>query len=583
MKHLKRLAHTLCVALLLAGAAAAQEKYDVTIEHNVQARMRDGVILRADIYRPKADGKFPVILTRTPYDKRGEVDFGLEAARQGFVFIAQDCRGRYASDGEWYTFKHESNDGYDTVEWAAALPYSNGKVGMAGGSYVGATQMLTAISTPPHLAGICPVVTASNYHENWTYQGGAFEQWFNQSWTTGLAENTFDRRLAKDSYASRWDKELPLASYPLLDLGTPQGLADYYLDWVAHPRYDAYWKQWSIEEDFSRITVPALTVAAWYDLFQGGSIRNYLGIKEHGGSEAARNGQRLMVIVGGHAGNGPKIGEVDFGPESVFNEDAITLKWYDYVLKGEQNEFATGKPVRIFVMGKNTWRDEDSWPLARAKETRYYLHSEGKANSLSGDGTLSNTAPATEPADQYVYDPEDPAPTRGGPLCCDGFHEPGGPFDQRPVENRQDVLVFTTPAFKQDYEVTGPVSLELYVSSSAVDTDFTGKLVDVWPNGFAQNLTEGILRARYRHSRETADFLNPGEVYKLTLDLWSTSNVFLAGHKLRLEVSSSNFPRFDRNLNTGEDPESGTRMAKATNRIYHDRDHPSVLLVQVVP
>jgi putative CocE/NonD family hydrolase len=443
--------------------------------------------------------------------------------------------------------------------------------------------MLAAISSPPHLAGIMPIVTASNYHENWTYQGGAFEQWFDQSWTTGIAPNTLDRRAAKDSYATRWEMKLPLTEYPLLDVGPPGGLADYYFDWLAHPDYDDYWKPWSIEEHFANIQVPALHVPAWYDIFQDGSIRNYLGIKEHGGTDAARNGQRMLVYVGGHAGPGPVVGQVDFGKASVLDDRTLILRWYDYLLKGIDNGMGSEKPVKIFVMGKNVWRDEEAWPLARAKDNRFYLHSGGKANTLSGDGALSATAPAGEAADKYVYDPADPAPTTGGPLCCDANHEPGGPFDQRPVENREDVVVYTAPAFKQDTEVTGPVSLELYVSSSAVDTDFTGKVVDVWPNGFAQNLTEGILRARYRTSREEAELMNPGQVYKLTLNLWSTSNVFLAGHRLRLEVSSSNFPRFDRNLNTGENQAHSTHMAKATNTIYHDREHPSALIVPVVP
>ncbi len=571
---------SLCCAI---APVFAGEHYDVIVEHNVPAKMRDGVVLKADIYRPKADGKFPVLLTRTPYDKRGDGDFGLLAAAQGYVVVIQDVRGRYTSEGEWYTFKNESNDGYDTVEWAAALPYSNGKVGMFGGSYVGATQMLAAISSPPHLAGILPIVTASNYHENWTYQGGAFEQWFDQSWTTGLAQNTYDRRVFKNSYATRWDMQLPLKEYPLLDPRTLSGLADYYTDWLAHPSYDDYWKQWSIEEHYPQIQVPALHVAAWYDLFQDGSLRNYMGIKAHGGSEAARNGQRLMVIVGGHAGNGPIIGQVDFGKDSAFNQDAAILRWYDYLLKGVHNGMESEKPVKIFVMGKNAWREEDDWPLARAQNAHYYLHSQGSANTLSGDGALTTAVPADEPADKYTYDPANPAPTRGGPLCCDGAHQPGGAFDQRPVENRDDVLIYSTPAFQQDVEVTGPVTLELYLSSSAVDTDFTGKLVDVGPDGFARNVTEGILRARYRTSREKPELMNPGEVYKLSVSLWSTSNVFLAGHRLRLEVSSSNFPRFDRNLNTGENQADSTRLVKAANVVYHDAKHPSALVLPVVP
>jgi putative CocE/NonD family hydrolase len=569
--------------LLVVATATAAERYEVAIEHGVPAKMRDGVTLRADIYRPKAEGKFPVLLQRTPYDKRGGVDFGLKAAARGYVVIIQDVRGRYTSEGEWYTFKHESSDGYDTVEWAAALPYSNGKVGMFGGSYVGATQMLTAIASPPHLAGIFPVVTASNYHENWTYQGGAFEQWFNESWTSGLAQDTHDRYVRENSNALQWVNELPLAKYTLLNLGATDGLAPYFTDWLAHPNYDDYWKQWSIEEHFGKVLVPVYTVAAWYDIFQGGSLRNFMGIKAQGGSEAARQGQRLLVIIGGHAGGGRRIGEVDFGPEASFDLDEIMLRWYDHLLKGISNGVENEKPVKIFVMGSNQWGEEDDWPLARARETRYFLHSAGKANSLAGDGMLTAASPQAEPADHFVYDPVDPVPTIGGPLCCDAAHLAPGPRDQRPAEAREDVLVYTTPAFKQDFEVTGPVSLELYASSSAVDTDFTGKLVDVWPNGFAQNLTEGILRMRYRNSPAKPEFINPGEIYKVAIDLWSTSNVFKAGHRLRLEISSSNFQRFDRNLNTGEPAAFSTRMVKATNAIYHDREHPSALVLPVVP
>jgi hypothetical protein len=587
-KNTARYAPALFVILATCLLQAAQP-YEVTIEH-ASAKMRDKVTLRADIYRPKADGQFPVLLQRTPYNKSGEVAFGLKAAASGYVVIVQDVRGRYTSEGDFYTFRHESNDGYDTVEWAAALPYSNGKVGMWGGSYVGATQMLTAIAHPPHLAGICPVVTASNYHENWTYQGGAFEQWFNQSWTSGLAQDTFDRSVVKNTNALGGMWKLPLANYPLFNFSDPSAapatttsLAPYFLDWLAHPTYDDYWKEISIEEHFADIKVPVLTVAAWYDIFQGGSLRNYLGIKAHGGNDAARKDQHLFVTIGGHAGGGRKIGEVDFGPAAAeFDEDEVTLKWYDYLFKGAQNEFA-GKPVKIFVMGANQWREEDDWPLARAQSTKYFLHSVKGAASLRGDGILSTVAPRSEAADHYLYDPANPVPTVGGPLCCDSIHLPPGPRDQRAVEARDDVLIYTTPAFAQDTEVTGPVSLELFAKSSAVDTDFTAKLVDVGPDGFAQNLTEGIIRGRYRDSREKASLLNPGQIYKFNIDLWSTSNVFLKGHMLRLEISSSNFPRFDRNLNTGEDPAFARSFVSATNTIYHDGEHPSALILPVVP
>ena len=254
----------------------------MTVERNVAATMRDGVILRADIYRPKSEGKFPVLLVRTPYDKTGEIDFGLRAAARGYVVVAQDVRGRFESQGDWYPFKNESQDGYDTVEWAAALPYSNGKVGMFGGSYVGATQYLAAIAHPPHLAGICPNVTASNYHEGWTYQGGAFEQWFDESWSTQLAANTMRRRVESSAQPVAWTAKLPLNSYPVLESVSGAGVAPYFSDWLAHPDYDQYWKPISIEEHYDQIQVPVFGLGAWYDIFLGGTLRNYVVVEIKG-------------------------------------------------------------------------------------------------------------------------------------------------------------------------------------------------------------------------------------------------------------------------------------------------------------
>ena len=571
------------------GQSAAPE---VLFERNVAMKTRDGVTLKADVYRPAGEGTFPVLLQRTPYNKDNAADFARKAVARGFMVVVQDVRGRYTSEGEWYTFKHEIDDGYDTVEWAAALPHSNGKVGMFGGSYVGATQMLAAISHPPHLAGICPVVTASNYHENWTYQGGAFEQWFDESWTSGLAQDTLNRVIHDDSNAVVGDRVLPLTDFPVFNLKPiangsqmTHELAPYFLDWLAHPTYDSYWKQWSIEENYQNIQVPSLTIAAWYDIFQGGSLRNYLGLRDHAGNDAARSAQRLLVTIGGHAGGGRTIGDVDFGAAATeFDENTVTLDWYDYLLQGKQNQFASPEPVRIFVMGKNDWRDEPAWPLARAKQTSYFLHSAGKANSSTGDGALSSATAQKDAADTFIYDPSNPVPTVGGPLCCDSVHLAPGPRDQKDVEARPDVLVYSTPPLEDDLEVTGPVTLDLYAKSSAVDTDFTAKLVDVWPNGFAQNLTEGILRASFRESTAgESKLITPGQVCEYKIDLWSTSNVFLKGHRIRLEVSSSNFPRFDRNLNTGKRAADSSDFVKATNTVLHDREHPSALILPVAP
>jgi putative CocE/NonD family hydrolase len=592
---LKRETNSLLAFLLCFAAAAngqsALEAYPVKIERAVPVTMRDNTVLKADIYRPNAEGRYPVLLERTPYNKETIAEFGVTAAARGYVAIIQDVRGRYTSEGDWYPFKYESQDGYDTVEWAAALPYSNGKVGMFGGSYVGATQFLAAIAHPPHLAGLCAYATASNYHDGWTYQSGAFEQWFNESWTSGLAQDTLNRTVKTITNAAQGVQALPLSSYPLFN-GPPvpgasdltKALAPYFLDWLAHPSYDDYWKRWSIEEHYADINVPVLNIAAWYDIFQGGSVRNYIGLKAHAGSDAARHGQRLLVVIGGHAGQGRNIGEVDFGSAaSEFSENATVLRWYDYLLKGIANEFAKEKAVRIFVMGSNTWREEGDWPLARARNTKYYLHSSGKANSVRGDGALSTAIPNSETFDHYVYDPSDPVRTIGGPLCCDRDHMPAGPRDQRPVEARDDVLVYSTPPLEHDVEVTGPIGLELYAKSSAVDTDFTAKLVDAWPDGFAQNLTQGIVRARYRNSQERAEFMKPGEIYKFMIDLWSTSELLRKGQRLRLEISSSNFPRFDRNLNTGVDDSGSVEMIKATISILHDNQHPSALSLPIVP
>jgi putative CocE/NonD family hydrolase len=508
----------ICTASLVGAAqpASAIVPSGVITEKNVPMKTRDGVTLFADVYRPAGEGPFYVLLVRTPYNKDNFATFGPKAVKHGFMVVAQDVRGRYQSEGEWYPFKHETDDGYDAVEWAAALPHSNGKVGMFSGSYIGATQMLAAIGHPPHLAGICPIVTASNYHENWTYQGGAFEQWFNESWTSGLAENTASRQHdTRDFHAANnaliGDSVLPLRQYPLYNLGDAKQdaaltaqLAPYFLDWLAHPAYDGYWRQWSIEENYQNIQVPSLTIAAWYDIFLEGSLRNYVGLRDHAGNPPARANQRLVVAIGGHSGWARKVGEVDFGPDAPFDENEYVLEWYDYLFLGKQNRFAdAAHPVKVFTMGKNEWRNLSAWPPPEAKPKSYYIHASGNANGPSGNGLLYTerlTMFRSESPDHFTYDPANPVPTVGGPLCCDADHLAPGPRDQRSVEARPDVLVYSTEPLEKDVDVTGPVTLELFASSTAVDTDFTAKLVDVSPDGFARNVTEGIFRASFRDS-----------------------------------------------------------------------------------
>ena len=545
------------LVLLTMRIAAAQDAADVVVEHNVPATMRDGVRLQADIYRPKGDGKLPVVLARTPYGKAAAEPIGRFIAAHGYITVIQDCRGRFASEGAWYAFKNDDLDGYDAVEWAATLPGSDGRVVMWGGSYAAITQVLSAVTSPPHLAAITPWMVPSNFHEGVVYQGGAFEENLADSWVSGVAAD-------------------PVSHKPPDDLHS----VDFYRDWRLHPDYDLYWKLLTIDTRPEKILAPGLYLSGWYDIFISGALRDYESVSKYG-PVATRANQRLIIGPWTHGMASSKSGDVDFGPQA--NPDpALVFPYYDFILKGAANQFKNEKPVKIFVMGKNIWRGEDSWPLARAQTTRYYLHSNGNANTLAGNGSLSPAAPKKEANDQYVYDPANPVSTLGGGLCC-APTPPGGAFDQRSIEQRPDVLVYTSEPFKTDFEVTGDIQVELYARSSAVDTDLTVKVIDVRPDGYAQNLTDGILRLRYRNSAETSELMKPGEVYKVTVDAGPTSNVFLPGHRMRIEVSSSNNPRFDRNPNTGANSDQEKNPVKATNTILHDSEHPSAVLLPVIP
>ena len=557
---------------LAFALSACGQPYRVAIHSGVAVSMRDGVKLVADIYQPETEGKFPVLLERTPYNRAGGAGSASTMAAHGYVVIIQDTRGRFDSQGEFYPFRYESQDGYDTVEWAAKLPYADGKVGMFGGSYVGATQMLAAMASPPHLVAIQPYVTASEYYDGWTYQSGALMQWFASSWSSGLAVDTLRRRAAGLEDPKSWVTQLPVDSYRMLELPPVSALATYFRDWVAHERDDDYWRPWKISDHYGEMNIKALHSGGWHDIFLKGTIQNYAGMRR---SSPARADQRLLLGPWAHADTSPegKIGDVTFGKSAVLDSDATILRWYDYALKGVRNEYATGAPVRIFIMGENAWRDEQEFPLARTNYTKYYLRK----------GALATDAPGSEEPEQYEYDPANPVPTIGGRLCCGNNQLPPGPADQRPNEGRADVLVFSTPPLAKDVEATGWVKATLYASSSAVDTDFTALLADVEPSGYARFLTDGIVRARYRNSTERAEPIEPGKTYEYSINLWATSNLFKAGHRIRLYVSSSNFPRFNRNLNTGEPIAGPTRSVKASQRIYHDAQHPSALVLPVIP
>lgn len=570
----------------------------LSIEVNVPVTMRDGTVLRADVYRPDTAEKYPTLLVRIPYDKSNPrycpmLD-PIRMAKNGYVVVQQDCRGVGASAGELTPFINEPKDGYDTVEWAAVQPWSNGKVGMYGVSYLGLTQWAAAKEQPPHLMAIFPGMIGPNPRDFLFTTGGAFQLHAAQLWALHMSALVLankppepsQRMKIADLIMNGWDnlkeeaKLLPLKKWPLIK---ETGLADFYFDWLEHPDNDEYWKERE-HALYEKTTVPAYFVTSWYDINLS-TLSNYKGMKERGGSEQARKGSKLLVGPWIHeAILLQQVGDIDFGIRSLYatiDLVGIHLRWFDYWLKGVNNGIMDEPPVRIFVMGDNTWRSENEWPLARTQYTKFYLNSGGQANSLKGNGVLNTEPPTNEKTDTFKYDPRDPVPTKGGSILT--LTRLAGAMDQREVEERQDVLVYTTSPLEQDIEVTGPIVVVLFAASSAKDTDFTAKLVDVWPDGKAYILTDGIVRARYRDSDLKQSLIEPGKVYQYTIDLFATSNVFKVGHRIRVDISSSNFPRYDRNPNTGHPIGQDAELEIAVQTIFHDKERPSHIVLPIIP
>ena len=567
---------------------------DVVVDRDVPSRMRDGTVLYCDIYRPNGDGPWPLLLMRHPYDKTQAENLSYAHpawyARYGYMVVVQDCRGRWMSEGAWYPFKHEEQDGYDTSVWAASLPGSNGRVGMYGFSYAGATQLWSAIHRPAGLVTIMPALTGSDYYDGWTYRGGALHLAFTQSWSAFLAQDTVHRwkdyelegsiaGAFGNAWANYW---IPPQYYPSI---RQEGLAPYYYDWLEHDRYDDYWKQWSIRTRYEQIAVPALHIAGWYDIFLEGAIENFKGLQARADGEGARKNQKLVIGPWFHMPWHQKVGGRDFGADARNCVDALQVLWLDRYLRGESNQLDEEPPVALFIMGENRWRFEHEWPLRRAQSTRLFLHSQGRANSLNGNGRLDRTTPGAEQPDIFTYDPRNPVLSVGGHSCCVDILAPMGTFDQRSQELRNDVLIYSTDALPEDVEVTGAVEVVLYAASTVTDTDFTAKLVDVCPCGDAFNVAEGIIRARFRESLEQPTPIEPGRVYEYRILLGSTANVFKAGHQIRVEVSSSNFPTFDRNTNSGKRlAEAGPAdWVVATQTIFHDDRYPSHIVLPIIP
>ena len=606
----------------IARAGGEASAFSGTAQSNdslsVMVPMRDGTRLSTDLYFPRdSAGPHPVILLRTPYEKNNYRGAGSPTRMwtdAGYVFAVQDVRGKHESEGDFLPQNGDRDDGYDTVEWLAARGWSNGKVGTYGCSYLGDVQLLMATRRPPHLTAMVPQSAGSSPGRGGNRvsyfgatHGGAIEVaagfgWFRSagSKVSNIAPNGMTRAdwiaARKDGRAvdaaprtvevqpRDWWRHLPLADMVDSSGGPPND----FRAMVMHPPFDEWWEQFGYLNGTERFDVPALHVNGWYDFGVAETLYEFNLLRQNAETPRGRDNQFAVIAPTTHCSfervsERTVVGERPVG-DARFGYAELYRRWFDHWLKGIDNGVEREPKLRIFVMGQNVWRSENEWPLARTRFTPYYLHSGGRANSVWGDGTLGAAKPSAEPPDRYTYDPRTPVPSRGGPVCCTGTPDaPEGAFDQSDVESRHDVLIYSTPPLTSGLEVTGPLKVVLYVSSDARDTDFTAKLVDVAPDGQAYNVQEGILRARYRDGFDHTVFMKPGGVYKVEIDLQATSNWFAPGHRIRVEVASSNFPRFDRNLNTGGNNYDERTWKVARNVIYHSPTYPSHIVLPVIP
>jgi uncharacterized protein len=572
----------------IAFSDDAARTYPLTWQFNLKVAMRDGVQLSTDVIRPDSTDRFPAILIRTPYNK------GVEPSREdpifyathGYAVVVQDVRGRYDSDGAWDPFIHEADDGFDAEEWVASQPWSDGQLITYGGSYLSLDQWLAATRKNSHVRAMISMVGQGDLYKGLFHVGGAF-----QLALSIIFGDLVDGRVVQeqDFAFAPWLKAFQ--HRPVIDALIPLGRnPSFYREWVRHSAYDDYWKRLRWEDRYEDFDLPVLNIGGWFDLFQSSTVEAFVAMSTRSPTRV-RDKQQLVIgpWIHDNAGGAPtlrpaeKQGDIDFGPEALIDLRTFVLQWMDHHVKHIDNGMSHELPVKLFTMGENVWHSYRQWPIPETMYTKYYFHSDGKANSLLGDGTLDVSPPVEERPDLFNYDPENPVLTLGGANCCGQDIFPAGPMDQVPVERRDDVLIYTTAPLEKDMLVTGSVKVVLWFATSAQDTDFTAKIVDVYPNGFALNLTDGILRARYRNSFEKPEFLSPGTLYKITIDAGNTSNLFKKGHRIRIEVSSSNFPRFSRNTNTNGEPELEIKSVVARQTVRHDGDHPSHLLLPVLP
>ncbi|MGM8214846.1 CocE/NonD family hydrolase [Bacillaceae bacterium W0354] len=541
---------------------------DVKIKRDIKIPMRDGVLLSADLYLPEKEGTYPAIVVRTPYGKtrKKEHEQGLYFAKHEYAVVNIDVRGRGDSDGHFVPYRNEGMDGFDSIEWVASEPWCNGKVATLGGSYLARIQWLTALHQPKALKAMVPLVTPSDPFVEWP---------------TGLPSPMHlcwlymtRGRMMQDVSLVDWEKVY--WHLPYIEMDTETGwYSEAWREEIEHPQYDSYWEEMSYQNRFDEIDLPVLHISGWYDDEQIGTPLNYRGMVE-----AGKKDQHLLMGPWPHSVNtSTKLGDFDFGPDSLIDLNGYIHRFLDYYLKDVHNGFDQKDPVEIFVMGENKWHLETSWPLPNTEWTPFYFHSEGKANSRFGDGVLNSSKPNTsEPPDKFSYDPANPVPFITEMVSA----QIGGPDDYSSIERRDDILVYTTQELQDDVEVTGPIKAELFVSTDALDTDFTVKLLDVHPNGYAQRLTDGFVRGRFRNGMDKQQLMEPGEIYQLTVDCWNTSHVFKRGHKIRVEISSSAFPKYDRNLNTGAPLGKTTEMKIANQTVYHDEKYSSHIILPII-
>lgn len=568
--------------------------HEIILESNVMIPMRDGIKLATDIYRPKAEGKYPVILIRTPYEKKAmnELD-GRFYARRGYVVAAQDCRGRFSSQGVWEPFINEPKDGYDAVEWLASQPWSSGKVGMIGASYVGWVQWWAAKENPPHLTTIVPNVSPPDPFFNLPYEYGAFFI-HGAIWWANILESNASADISGAAISKIGEKQYGklLKDLPVIDLDKKiLGKENpYWRKWIEHPTNDAYWERANFLDSLNSVNIPVFHQSGWFDGDGIGTKLNYARMKA-----AGHPNQKLVLGPWGHTDKAARmIEDIDFGPQAIIDLPTLYLRWFDYWLKGVDNGIVKEPLVKIFVMNANKWLEDNVYPLASTLFQKWYLASGGNANTSLGDGLLTAQAPPEKTAtDAFIYDPADPTPNpdfmeeaegeKKGVKSVEEKKEEANAYHEKITRERKDILVFQTKPFEKPLTFAGPISAILYASSSAKDTDWFMRLVWIKKDGTTLRLVEGKIRARFRKSMKNPELLVPGEICEYHLDLWQTGIRIPAGDSLRVEVASASFPTFSRNLNTGGHSEKETRFVKAEQKIFHSGKYPSHVLLPVIP